>query len=267
MCFGIVIAMPRFAANLGFLFPEHDFLDRFAAARAAGFAAVEFAAPYPHPAREIATRLRDNGLECILFNLPMGQPGKAPAFGIGCRPERVAEFNEGVERALEYAAELGTRRINCISGTTTDGDDGGLCERTLVANLRHAAERLALAGIELVIEPINSHDVPGFFVPTVSRAAQVIKEVGAPNFGLQCDLYHTAMMGDDPSSILATHRGIIRHIQFADVPGRHEPGTGTLDFAHLFEMIDDLGYEGWVSAEYRPSKATRETLHWIHPPA
>jgi len=256
--------MPRFAANLGYLFPEHDFLDRFAAAREAGFRAVEFAAPYPHAPREIAARLRDNGLECILFNLPMGPPG---AFGIGCRPERVAEFDEGVERALEYAAALGTRRINCISGTATDSDDRVLCERTLVANLRHAAERLALAGIELVIEPINSHDVPGFFVPTVARAAQVIEEVGAPNFGLQCDLYHTAMMGDDPSSILSAHRGIIRHIQFADVPGRHEPGTGTLDFAQLFAKIDRLGYEGWVSAEYRPSKATRETLHWFHPEA
>lgn len=256
--------MPRFAANLGFLFPEHEFLDRFAAARQAGFAAVEFAAPYPHPPREIATRLRDNGLECILFNLPMGQPG---TFGLGCRAERVAEFNEGVERALEYAAELGTRRINCISGTAGDGDDRALCERTLVANLRHAAERLAAAGIELVIEPINTHDVPGFFVPTAARAAQVIGEVGAPNFGLQCDLYHTAMMGDDPSSILAAHRGIIRHIQFADAPGRHEPGTGKLDFAHLFGTIDRLGYPGWVSAEYRPSKATVETLHWFRPRA
>lgn len=256
--------MPRFAANLGFLFPEHEFLDRFAAARQAGFAAVEFAAPYPHPPREIAARLRDNGLECILFNLPMGAPG---TFGLGCRAERVAEFNEGVERALEYAAELGTRRINCISGTAGEGDDRALCERTLVANLRHAAERLAGAGIELVIEPINTHDVPGFFVPTAARAAQLIEEVGAPNFGLQCDLYHTAMMGDDPSSILATHRGIIRHIQFADAPGRHEPGTGKLDFAHLFGAIDRLGYAGWVSAEYRPSKATVETLHWFRPRA
>jgi len=256
--------MPRFAANLGYLFPEHDFLDRFAAAREAGFRAVEFAAPYPHPPREIAGRLRDNGLECILFNFPMGPPG---AFGIGCRPERVAEFRDGVERALEYAAELGTRRINCISGTTTGGDDRELCERTLAANLRHAAARLADAGIELVIEPINSRDVPGFFVPTAARAAQLIEAVGAPNFGLQCDIYHTAMMGDDPSSILSAHRGILRHIQFADVPGRHEPGTGTLDFAQLFAMIDALGYAGWVSAEYRPTKATRDTLRWFHPAA
>jgi hydroxypyruvate isomerase len=255
--------MPRFAANLGFLFPEHDFLDRFAAAREAGFEAVEFASPYPYAPRELASRLRDNGLQSILFNLPMGGPGKNPAFGIACRPERVDEFREGVERALEYAAVLGTRRINCISGTTVDDDDRELCERTLVANLRHAAERLEAAGIELVIEPINSHDVPGFFVPTSPRAAKVIEAVGSRNLGLQCDLYHTAMMGDDPSSILAAHRGIIRHIQFADAPGRHEPGTGTIDFPHHFATIDRLGYEGWVSAEYRPSKATRDTLHWF----
>lgn len=254
--------MPRFAANLGFLFPEHDFLDRFAAARAAGFDAVEFAAPYPHAPREIAERLRDNGLQCILFNLPMGGPD---TFGIGCRPERVAEFNEGVERALEYAAALGTRRVNCISGTVGEDDDAALCERTLLANLRHAAERLGAAGIELVIEPINNHDVPGFFVPTSSQAARIIEVVGPANLGLQCDLYHTAMMGDDPSSILAAHRGIIRHVQFADAPGRHEPGTGKLDFAQLFGTIDRLGYEGWVSAEYRPSRPTGETLHWFRP--
>lgn len=257
--------MPRFAANLGFLFPEHDFLDRFAAAREAGFQAVEFASPYQHAPQELASRLHDNGLQSILFNLPMGQPGKTPAFGVACRPERVAEFRDGVERALEYAGLLGTRRINCISGTTVEGEDRALCERTLLDNLRHAAGRLGAAGIEMAIEPINSHDVPGFFVPTAARAAHVIEQVGAASLGLQGDLYHTAMMGDDPSAILAAHRGIIRHIQFADVPGRHEPGTGKLDFAQLFATIDRLGYDGWVSAEYRPSKATRETLHWFHP--
>jgi hydroxypyruvate isomerase len=255
--------MPRFAANLGFLFPEHDFLERFAAARAAGFTAVEFASPYAHAPRELSQRLRDNALECILFNLPMGPPAAAPAFGIACRPERVAQFRAGVEQALEYAAALGTRRVNCISGLVGAGDDITLCERTLVANLRHAAERLAAAGIELVIEPINTHDVPGFFVPTAQIAAKLIAAVDARNLGLQCDLYHAAMMGDEPSSILAAHRGIIRHIQFADAPGRHEPGTGRLDFPQLFAAIDGLGYDGWVAAEYRPTKATPDTLHWF----
>ena len=255
--------MPRFAANLGFLFTEHPFLDRFAAARAAGFAAVEFAVPYLHPAREIAARLADHGLECELFNLPLGELAGGPAAGIACRPERVAQFREGVALALEYAQALGTRRMNCIAGVAKEGDDAAVCERTLVENLRFAAAELAKAGCELVIEPINSHDAPGFFVATATHGANLVREVGAANFGLQCDLYHTQMMGDDPEATLERLAGVIRHIQFADVPGRHEPGTGTMDFAQLFETIDRLGYQGWVAAEYRPSKPTRETLHWF----
>ena len=255
--------MPRFAANLGFLFTEHGFLDRFAAARAAGFEAVEFAAPYVHPAREIAARLADTGLECELFNLPLGEPGGGPAAGIACRPGREAQFREGVARALEYAQALGTRRMNCIAGVVGEGDDAEACRRTLVENLRYAAAELAKAGCELVIEPINSHDVPGFFVATAAHGANLVRDVGAANFGLQCDLYHTKMMGDEPAETLAGLAGIIRHIQFADAPGRHEPGTGTMDFAQLFETIDRLGYSGWVAAEYRPSKPTRDTLHWF----
>ncbi len=255
--------MPRFAANLGFLFTEHPFLERFAAARAAGFDAVEFAVPYLHPAREIAARLADQGLECELFNLPLGDHAGGPAAGIGCRPEGVAQFREGVALALEYANALGTRRMNCIAGVVGEGDDAQACRRTLVENLRYAAAQLANGGCELVIEPINSHDVPGFFVATAAHGANLVREVSAANFGLQCDLYHTRMMGDDPAETLARHVGIIRHIQFADAPGRNEPGTGAMDFAQLFETIDRLGYPGWVAAEYRPSKPTRETLHWF----
>ena len=255
--------MPRFAANLGFLFTELPFLDRFAAARAAGFDAVEFAAPYLHPAGEIAKRLADNGLECELFNLPLGELAGGPTAGIACRPESVAQFREGVALALEYAHALGTRRMNCIAGVAREGDDAEALQRTLRDNLRHAAGELGRAGCELVIEPINTHDAPGFFVATAAHGAQLVSEVGASNFGLQCDLYHTKMMGDDPAAILARLAGVIRHIQFADAPGRQEPGTGTMDFAQLFETIDRLGYTGWVAAEYRPSKPTRETLHWF----
>ncbi|MEO7744374.1 MAG: TIM barrel protein [Usitatibacter sp.] len=255
--------MPRFAANLGFLFTEHPFLDRFAAAQAAGFQAVEFAAPYLHPARDIAARLADNGLECELFNLPLGEAAGGPAAGIACRPEHVAQFREGVALALEYAEALGTRRMNCIAGVAAESDDAHACERTLVENLRFAAGELARTGRELVIEPINTHDAPGFFVATAAHGASLVREVDAPNFGLQCDLYHTKMMGDDPAATLARLIGVIRHIQFADAPGRHEPGTGTMDFAQLFDDIDRMGYEGWVAAEYRPSKPTHETLHWF----
>ena len=255
-------AMPRFAANVGWLFTERPFLERFRAARAAGFEAVEFASPYEHPAADVARALRESGTKCILFNLPMGDKARGD-FGIACRPERREEFREGVERALEYARALRPPRINCIAGTVKPHEDASACEETLVENLRLAARRLAGEGIELVIEPLNARDVPGFIVPTSPAAAQVIRNVGAPSLGLQCDLYHTAMMGDEPSAILSSLRGIIRHIQFADVPGRGEPGTGTLPLARLFESIDAMGYDGWVAAEYKPTKRTEQTLAWM----
>ena len=260
---GIVIAMPRFAANLGWLFTEHPFLERFAAARAARFAAVEFAVPYAHPAAQIAEQLREHRLECALFNLPMGDKSRGD-FGIGCRPGREAEFRDGVTLAIGYARELRPARINCIAGVALPGEDRRALEELLVSNLRFAAREFKAAGLEMVIEPLNDVDVAGFLLPRASDGARVIESLAEARVGLQCDLYHTAMMGDDPSSILTRYRGIIRHIQFADVPGRGEPGTGRLPFAHLFDAIDRLGYDGWVAAEYRPSKATGDTLHWMN---
>jgi len=254
--------MPRFAANLQWLFTEHAFLDRFAAARAAGFQAVEFPTPYSHPAREIAARLREHGLECVLFNLPSGDRAHGD-FGLACRPERESEFRAGVGRAVEYARALGVRQVNCISGRSIEGDDPEALARTLMANLRYAARELGAAGLELLIEPINTHDVPGFAVPTAAEAARLVAELAEPNFGLQLDLYHTAMMGDDGSAKLAELGPIIRHIQFADAPGRGEPGTGLLDLEGLFSDIDASGYHGWVSAEYRPSGLTEQSLHWL----
>lgn len=255
--------MPRFAANLGFLFPEHAFLDRFGAARHAGFEGVEFASPYDFPPGEIAARLAEHALECVLFNLPMGDKARGD-FGIACRPERVDEFRAGVARALEYAALLGPARINCIAGLAREGEDRARLRTTLVGNLRFAADALERAGVGLVVEPINTTDVPGFFVPRAGDAAALIAEVAHANVGLQLDLYHTAMMGEDPAPILAWLRGVIRHIQFADVPGRGEPGSGTLPLQPLFDAIDRMGYAGWVSAEYRPSRQTELTLDWMH---
>ena len=252
----------RFAANLGWLFPEHPFLDRFAAARASGFHGVEFAQPYEYPAAEIAARLADNGLECVLINLPMGDKSKGD-FGIACRPGREAEFRAGVARGIEYAHAIGVKRLNCISGTAGPGEDRDAMRSTLVSNLRLAARELGAAGLELVVEPINTHDIPGFFVSRSPDAVALIDEVGADNLGLQCDIYHTAMMGDDPAAILERCWSAIRHIQFADAPGRGEPGTGGIDFAPLFRLIDERGYGGWVSAEYRPSKPTPETLGFL----
>ena len=251
--------MPRFAANLGFLFPEHAFLDRFAAARRAGFRAVEFAVPYDYPAAELAARIADNGLECILVNLPMGNRAKGD-FGIACRPGREREFAEGVARGIEYAHALGVPKLNCISGVAKAGDDANELRRTLVSNVRHAAREFKAAGLDLVIEPLNSVDIPDFIVPRSPDVVRLIEEVGALNVGLQCDIYHTVMMGDDPAAILEQCWPAIRHIQFADAPGRGEPGTGKIDFAPLFDLIDRKGYPGWVSAEYRPSRPTAETV-------
>ena len=249
----------RFAANLGWLFPEHPFLDRFAAARATGFRGVEFAQPYEYPAAEIAARLRDNDLECVLINLPMGDKSKGD-FGVANRPGREAQFRAGVARAIEYAHAIGVPKLNCISGTAKPEDDRAAMRATLISNLRFAAREFKAAGLGLVLEPINSHDIPGFFVTRSPEAVRIIEEVGEENLGLQCDLYHTTMMGDDPAAILREYWPRIRHIQFADAPGRGEPGTGRIDFAPLFRLIDELGYTGWVSAEYRPSKPTAQTV-------
>lgn len=254
--------MPRFAANLQWLFTEHAFLDRFAAARAAGFRAVEFPSPYDHPPQEIRRRLDEHGLECVLFNTPSGNRAQGD-FGLGCRPEREGEFRAGVARAIEYAGVLGVKQVNVISGRAVEGDDREALHRTLVANLRYAAREVRAAGLDLLIEPINDRDVPGFVVPTSPEGARVIDEVGEPNFFLQCDLYHTAMMGDDGHAILERYHPVIRHIQFADAPGRGEPGTGALDLDGLFSAIDVSGYAGWVSAEYRPSVITEHTLAWF----
>ncbi|QJR16213.1 hydroxypyruvate isomerase family protein [Usitatibacter palustris] len=254
--------MPRFAANLGFLFTEHDFLERFGAARRAGFAAVEFASPYDHPAQRVAERLEEHGLACALFNLPMGDRAKGD-FGLACRPERIAEFRSGVARAIEYALALRCPRMNCVAGKQLPGEDAAVLRATLIDNITYAATELARAELELVVEPINSIDAPGFFLTRCSEGAALIAEVNAPNLALQCDLYHVAMMRDDPAATLDSLKSVIRHVQFADAPGRNEPGCGRLDFAALFAQLDRLGYAGWTSAEYRPSKRTEDTLVWM----
>ncbi|MCW5593070.1 MAG: TIM barrel protein [Burkholderiales bacterium] len=254
--------MPRFAANLGFLFPELPFPERFGAAAAAGFAAVEFAQPWDLEAREIAELLEANGLELVNFNLPMGDK-EAGDFGIACLPGREEEFREGVARAIAYAAVLGNGRVNCIAGKVPPGAEAALVRATLLANLRHAAREFRPAGLTLLLEPINTVDVPGFAVARPAEGAALLAEAGAPNTGLQYDIYHAAMMGEDPVEGLSRLAPVIRHVQFADAPGRHEPGTGRVDIAGCFARLDALGYEGWVAAEYRPSKATAQTLGWL----
>ncbi|HET7401539.1 MAG TPA: TIM barrel protein [Usitatibacter sp.] len=254
--------MLRFAANISWLFQELPFLERFAAARAAGFAAVEMRSPYEHPPQELAQRLRDNGLACVLFNLPMGDREQGD-FGLACRPFREAEFRAGVEKAIEYARMLQAPRVNCIAGTIAPGEDRELLHDVLLENVRFAAEALGRAGVELAMEPVNSVDVPGYFVPRNADVVRVVEAVGAPNFGLQFDLYHTAMMGEDLAASFDALLPHIRHIQFADAPGRGEPGTGQSPIAAVLRHVAASKYAGWVSAEYRPTCETSRTLAWM----
>jgi hydroxypyruvate isomerase len=254
--------MPKFAANLHWLFTERPFLERFAAARDAGFDAVEFPSPYGHPKETVAAALRDAGLRCVLFNLPSGDQAKGD-FGIACRPGREGEFREGVHRAIEYAHELGCGRVNVVTGLGLEGEDPAKLRAVLLANVEYAARELHKAGIDFVIEPINNIDIPGFFLSRQDEGARIVEAIGPERIGLQCDLYHTVMMGDDPVGTLRRLKPIIRHVQFADVPGRGEPGAGTIDWPRLFALLDELPYDGWTSAEYRPTRRTEDTLHWL----
>jgi len=250
--------MPRLAANLSTLFPEVDFLDRFAAARAAGFRYVEYQFPYLYPPAELAGRARAAGVQVVLHNLPAGDPAKGER-GIACLPGREAEFRAGVERAIEYAAAVSCPRLNCIAGL---GPADARHFDALVANLRHAARRLAEVGVELLIEPINTRSVPGFFLTRSSQAIDVLNAVGEANAFIQYDVFHMQIMEGDLARSLERLLGRIGHIQIADVPERHEPGTGEINFDFLLAHLDAIGYSGWVGCEYNPRGDTLEGLKW-----
>lgn len=254
--------MPRFAANLSYLFTEVPFERRFAAAAEAGFTAVEFHFPYAFPAPQLADAARDAGVDIVLFNLPPGD-WAAGERGIACHPDRIAEFRDGVARAIEYAKALGCPRLNCLAGLKPAGVDAATARATLVANLRFAAQALAAAGLTLLLEPINTRDMPGFFVGTSGQALDVIAETGAANLRLQYDVYHAQIMEGDLARTLAAELPRIGHVQIADAPGRHEPGTGAIDFPFLFGHLDRLGYHGWVGCEYAPSSDTAASLGWL----
>lgn len=256
--------MPRFAANLSMLFGEVDFLDRFEAAARAGFRAVEVQFPYDWPAEAIAERLRRHRLELVLHNLPAGDWARGER-GIACHPGREAEFREGVERALRAAAALGCRQVNCLAGIAPAGVAPEAVRRTFVANLRLAAARLGEGGLRLNVEAVNTRDVPGFWLDGSAQAVGILDEVGAPNLFLQLDAYHARAMGEDLAAAVERFLPRIGHVQIADHPGRHEPGTGQTDFAAFFGMLDRLGYAGWVGCEYRPLGRTEAGLDWLAP--
>ena len=254
--------MPKFNANLTMLFNEVPFLDRFQAAAEAGFKGVEFLFPYAFDKDAIAERLDKHGLVQVLHNLPAGD-WDAGERGIACHPDRVGEFQDGVGRAIEYATALGCRQLNCLAGIAPAGVDAEKVHATFVANLRFAATKLEAAGIRLLVEPINTFDIPGFYLNRTAQAIALIEEVGSSNLWLQHDIYHMQRMEGELAKTIATHLPRIAHMQIADNPGRNEPGTGEINYAWLFNFIDQLGYDGWIGCEYKPVAGTQAGLGWI----
>ncbi|MCX7932519.1 MAG: hydroxypyruvate isomerase family protein [Rhodovarius sp.] len=256
--------MPRFAANLSMMFQEYPFLDRFAAARAAGFEAVEFLFPYDYPAREIAGRLRDHGLSLVLFNAPPGD-WAAGERGLACHPGRQQEFRDGILRALDYAGELRCPRLHVMAGIMPPGVAPATLSAVYAINLAWAAERAIAEGVTCVIEPINQRDMPGYALTGTAAAVQVIEAVGRDRLGLQLDLYHTQISEGDLVPRARALLPYIAHMQVADTPGRHEPGTGEVNWPFVFAEIDAMGYQGWIGCEYRPKAGTLEGLSWFAP--
>jgi len=255
--------MPKFAANLTMLFTELPFLQRFEAAANAGFKAVEYLFPYPFEKKELAAALRANGLQQALHNLPAGDWDKGER-GIACHPDRTGEFAEGIGVAIDYATALGCPQVNCLVGKVPAGVDRDAAHKTVVANLRLAARELEAAGLRLLIEPINTFDIPGFFLTRTDQALALIDEVGSDNLRVQYDIYHAQRMEGELGNTLTKNLGRIGHIQLADNPGRGEPGTGEINYPWLFRHIDSLGYDGWIGCEYKPRATTVEGLGWRH---
>jgi hydroxypyruvate isomerase len=254
--------MPKFTVNLSMLFTELNFLERFEAAARNGFTAVEYLFPYGYPKDQLAEALLKHNLKQALYNLPAGnwEDGER---GIACHPDRAGEFREGVERAIEYAAALGCKQINCLSGITPPGVTASRARGTFVSNLKHAAPRLAAHGVKLLIEPINTYDIPGFFLTTTADALAILDEAGEQNLFLQYDAYHMQMMEGNLANTIAKNLHRIAHIQIADVPGRHEPGTGEINYHFLLRRIDEMGYSGWIGCEYKPLTTTEKGLAWM----
>ena len=258
--------MPRFAANLSMMYPEHAFVDRFAAAARDGFRAVEFLFPYDFPAATIAKALHDSGLQQVLFNAPPGDFAGGER-GIASLKGREEEFRSGFARALDYAAALGCARVHVMAGLAPAGADRAAMRRLYVGHLAWAAERAASAGVDVLIEPINTRDIPGYFLNRQDEAHAVVAEIGAPNLKVQMDLYHCQIVEGDLAMKLRKYlpTGRVGHIQIAGVPDRHEPDDGEVEHAYLFALIDSLGWRGHIGCEYRPAGATSAGLGWFAP--
>ncbi|WP_434515391.1 hydroxypyruvate isomerase [Dechloromonas sp. ARDL1] len=255
--------MPKFAANLSFLFTEHSFRERFDLAAAAGFEGVEYLFPYDWPARELAECLKAADAEQVLFNLPPGDWANGER-GVACLPGRQGEFVEGVEQALDYAMLLDCERVHCMAGLRPWGVAETELEAVYVANLRYAADRFATIGTTVMVEPINSRiDMPGYWLDNVDKALRLIESIGRDNVRLQLDLYHAQIIQGDLARTIEDNIDLIGHVQIADNPGRHEPGTGEIHYPYLFALLDRLGYSGWVGCEYKPLATTEAGLAWL----
>jgi hydroxypyruvate isomerase len=254
--------MLSFSANISLLYTEVDFLARFERAARSGFGGVECQFPYEYPVDRLAEQLQRHGLIQVLHNLPAGDWANGER-GIACLPDRVGEFQDGVERAIEYATALSCPRVNCIAGVSPPGVPTGRLRATLVENLRFAARELKEAGIRLLIEPLNTRDTPGFFLRTTTQALDVIDEVASDNLSLQLDVYHVRIMEGDLIRVIRHCLPRTAHVQIADEPGRHEPGTGAIDFPLVFETLEAHNYQGWIGCEYVPLTGTEESLAWL----
>lgn len=253
--------MPKFSANLSMLYTEHAFLDRFEPAAKAGFKAVEFLFPYAFTAADIKTRLDGHGLQLVLHNLPAGD-WEAGERGIACHPDRVEEFRAGVAKAVTYAQALGVGQLNCLAGKAPAGASDAVLRKTFVDNLRYAAGELKKSGLRLLIEPINTFDIPGFYLSRTAQALAILDEVGADNAFVQYDIYHAQRMEGELAATMQKNLARIGHIQLADNPGRNEPGTGEINYAFLFAHLDRIGYGGWIGCEYKPAGTTDGGLGW-----
>jgi hydroxypyruvate isomerase len=256
--------MPRFAANLTMMYQEHPFLERFSAAARDGFKGVEFLFPYEHAAADIKARLDALDLVLALFNGPPGN-WDAGERGLASLPGREDEFKRSIATALEYAAVLGNERLHVMAGLISPGDDRARHRDTYLRNLEYAAQQAKPAGITVVIEPINTRDIPGFFLNRQDEAHAICAEVGAPNLKVQMDLYHCQIVEGDLAVKLEKHFAGVGHIQIAGVPERHEPDAGEINYPYLFGLMDRLGYAGWVGCEYRPRAGTSAGLGWLRP--
>ncbi len=253
--------MPRLCANLSMMFNEVPFLDRFQAARSAGFEGVEFLFPYDHPAAELRKRLDDAGLQQVLFNMPPGD-WAAGERGIASLPGRQQEFRDGVERALDYAEALGCKMVHCMAGIPPADLPHATAWALYAANLAWAAERMVARGVRLVLEPINHRDMPGFLLNTTGQGAAMVEALGRDRAGLQFDVYHCQVTEGDLTKRMEALMPVIAHMQIADVPARHEPGTGEIAWPFVFAAMDRLSYKGWVGCEYRPAGDTVQGLAW-----